>query len=129
MEFIFDELKQYDIQKVNNFDMSSNKYLLVLYKKTISEKDIDKIIIINNSENYLKKNYNIIKYGYNNEINQINELFIIDKKFNSDDIISLTKYILSDSKIKGISCYRALGKNNYMICNEIENIATLEHIN
>ena len=119
MEYIFDELKQYIVKKVDDFENKNYNYLLVYYgNEKISEKNIISIIIISNSLFYQRTN-NCITYtdknlSYSSKF--LNELFIIDKKINYDYIISIKNHNLSDSNLNAnVEVIQSFGKNNYKI--------------
>lgn len=120
MEFIFDEIKQHIIKKVNDFENQNENYLLVYFSdEMILDKNASRIVLITNPEFY-KREYgyiNFIKDNFKGNYGQLNELYMIDKKIDLIDIFSIKNYILSDSTItEDIKVYSYLGKNNYMIC-------------
>ena len=119
MEYIFDELKQYIVKKVDDFENKNYNYLLVYYgNEKISEKNIISIIIISNSLFYQRTNNCITYTDKNLSYSSIflNELFIIDKKMNYDYIISIKNHNLSDSNLNAnVEVIQSFGKNNYKI--------------
>ncbi len=99
MEFIFDELKQFIIKEVENFENVPYNYLYVGYKNNIiSNEDIDCIYLIINITNYSRLDGTLI---YKDDIcsrslNQLNQLFVIDKKIDYDELLSIKNYVINN---------------------------------
>ncbi len=99
MEFIFDELKQFIIKEVENFEDVPFNYLYVGYKNNIiSNENIDCIYLIINITNYSRPNGTLI---YKDDIcsrslNQLNQLFVIDKKIDYDELLSIKNYVINN---------------------------------
>ncbi len=99
MEFIFDELKQFIIKEVENFEDTHFNYLYVGYKNNIiSNENIDCIYLIINITNYSRPNGTLI---YKDDIcrrslNQLNQLFIIDKKIDYNGFVSIKNYVINN---------------------------------
>lgn len=126
MEYILDELKQFTIKKVNDFENKNDSYLLVFYSDNlISPKNIGYIEVIN-TPNLFRRENNIVSYEENNIISYrenisswrscLNELFLLDKKINYDDILEIIDFVLSDSNINTtFQIFNSFGKNNHKI--------------
>ncbi len=99
MEFIFDELKQFIIKEVENFEDTHFNYLYVGYKNNIiSNENIDCIYLIINITNYSRLDGTLI---YKDDIcrrslNQLNQLFIIDKKIDYNGFVSIKNYVINN---------------------------------
>lgn len=119
MEFIFDELKQHVVKKVDEFENINHSYMLVYYNNNkISDNNIACIIIITNPSFYKRINGGILytEKNFSSSSRCLNELYLMDKKMNLNDINSIKNHILSDSNIyNNIEIVSDIGKNNYRI--------------
>lgn len=130
MEFIFDELKQFVIKKVENFEDLDNNYLLVFYSNdTIDDKNIEAIILITKpSQNeYTRINCNV--YYEKNGIKIMlyspkkNQLFQIDKLIEFKKFLEIKNIIVNNMVLNNISLIKKINTNyhsstnSYMIIN------------
>ena len=131
MEFIYDELKQHIVRKVDDLTNKKLKYLLVLYK---NNKNIDSLVYLKNSNTIDIINKNTISYisplsklKVKQSIPKI-EIYELEYNFDLDKYIEVKNHIIKQINYMNEQLYNYVNPDIYYMlstCNFIHNHGTM----